>query len=36
MVLTLNNTLQQVAYNALGSYKGAVVVTGPSDRSCVS
>ena len=29
MVLTLNHTLQQVAYNALGSYRGAVVVMDP-------
>ena len=29
VVLTLNHTLQQVAYNALGSYQGAVVVMNP-------
>jgi len=29
VVLTLNHTLQQVAYNALGSYRGAVVVMDP-------
>nr|WP_296006925.1 penicillin-binding transpeptidase domain-containing protein [uncultured Blautia sp.] len=29
VVLTLNHTLQQVAYNALGSYQGAVVVLNP-------
>lgn len=28
-MLTLNHTLQQVAYNALGSYQGAVVVLNP-------